>query len=96
MHNIHLPQSCGVGEIGYFRYEGDIEAYHAAPDIQNIKPEGGCGWIIVSFTAGKKVYKDAFEQLKERFGEPIFQSEKRINKRTKRKFFFVIFDTTKA
>lgn len=91
----YLPQTCGVGEIGYFRYHDDEEAFAFAPNIQNLKIDkdiSGCGWIIVSFTM-KKVYLDAYKQLVERFGEPIYESPVRVNKRTKRKFFFCIFDT---
>lgn len=91
----HLPQTCGVGEIGWFRYAGD-EVPATAPNIQNIKIDkevAGCGWIICSFTGALPVYKEAYDQLVERFGEPILQSEKRTNLRTNKKFFFCIFDT---
>lgn len=90
-----LAQTCGVGEVGYFRYEGDNEAYGDV-NIQNVKIDkevAGCGWIIVSFTPHKQVYKDAYAQLVERFGQPVFQSDVRVNERTSNKFFFCIFDT---
>jgi hypothetical protein len=91
-----LPQTCGVGELGHFRFEGDPEACATSPKIQNVvvdKSVSGCGWIIASFTPSRKDYKEAYNQLKERFGEPIFQSDTRVNKRTNHKFFFCIFDT---
>lgn len=90
----YLPQTCGVGEIGWFRYEGD-EVPASAPDIQSLvvdKEVAGCGWLICSFTTNMPVYKDAYKQLVARFGEPIYQSPVRKNKRTNKDFFFCIFD----
>lgn len=91
--NNYLPQTCGVAEIGYFRYFDDVEANPNAEDIQHLKDKSGCGWVICSFTPNKLFYEDAYNQLVERYGKPVYQSPVRVNSRTKHKFFFCIFDT---
>jgi hypothetical protein len=90
-----LIQTCGVGEIGIFRHSGDSELHPTAPYIDALKVDkavAGCGWLICSFTPNMAVYQEAYDQLVERFGTPVFQSEVRVNERTKHNFFFCIFD----
>jgi hypothetical protein len=90
-----LIQTCGVGEIGIFRHSGDpsyIHQHHTFNALKVDKAVAGCGWLICSFTPNMAVYQEAYDQLVERFGTPVFQSEVRVNERTKHNFFFCIFD----
>jgi hypothetical protein len=89
--NAVVPQTCGVGVLGWFR---DLEV--PSTDSRNIKTihhQGGCDWLIVGFTSERPEFKKAFDRLSERYGEPVYQSPKRTNRRTGYRFFFCIWDT---
>ncbi len=91
LHNTIVSQTCGVGVLGIFR------ANEEGTDIQrivNIKPIGGCGWVIAGFTSERPTYAIAYKQLCKRW-KKVYESEKRNNTRTGNTFFFCIFDTTK-
>ncbi len=90
LYNNILPQSCGVGEIGIFRLPmtwGDLEG----PFTHHVRPMGGCGWVIASFTDQRPEYKQAYEELCQRW-KLVYQSPVRTNRRTNHPFFFCIFD----
>lgn len=92
-----LVQTCGVGEVGLFRFEEDA-AFECPPNSPTIdaliinKNVTGCGWLIASFTPKLPVYEQAYKEMVKRFGEPVYQSPVRVNARTDNKFFFCIFD----
>lgn len=91
-----VPQTCGVGVMGIFNYYQNTQTSWAH-DVKKAKPQGGAGWLIVSFTncaAKKEEYKEAYETLKQRW-KIVYQSSPRKNKRTGFQFFFCIYDTTK-
>jgi hypothetical protein len=83
-----VAQTCGVGILGIFRESG-----FEHQELKTIQHMGGCDYLIAGFTAQQPAYKKAYETLVERYGEPIFRSEKRRNRRTDRMFFFAIWDT---
>lgn len=89
----HLPQTCGVTEIGWFR---NYIATHPTEDAQHFThllkhPPVGAGWVIAGFIE-TEISQEAYRQLKAKW--PImYQSPVRVNTRTGRKFFFCIYDT---
>jgi hypothetical protein len=88
-----VPQTCGVGILGVFREEGKEYGNYGGEDVHTIHHKGGCDWLIAGFTAKLPAYKKAYYALIERYGEPVYQSPKRLNKRTNKIFFFAIWDT---
>jgi hypothetical protein len=94
LYNKILPQTCGVGELGYFRDEKEIGVVYGE-SLSNLKPMGGAGWAIASFTsqkAMKETYEAAEAELRARW-PVVYESPKRRNTRTGRTFWFCIFDT---
>jgi hypothetical protein len=90
-----VPQTCGVGVIGIFRDENEDSTYatHNTPLVKTIPNPGGCDWLLVGFTNERPAYKKAYQELMQRYGQPIYQSPVRYNKNSTNKFFFCIWDT---
>lgn len=92
-YNQIVPQTCGVGILGMFRDYPSTTGLEVYQNINNIKHQGGCDWLIVSFTKERPEYAKAYDLLIARYGDPVYQSPKRKNRRSDRVFFFCIWDT---
>lgn len=86
--NNTVGTACGVGVVGNFL---TTNSYAIDTPIKSVIPKGGCGWVLASFTPQ---FKEAYEELCERWGAPVYQSPVRKNKNSGNKFFFAIWDTT--
>lgn len=89
----HLPQSCGITELGYFRTEAaHIWSGNTTLDNLEVEEEApGAGWFLASFTPAHPIFKEAYNQLAEKY-KIVYQSPVRVNTRTGRQFFFCIYD----
>lgn len=88
-----VNSACGVGVFGSFHYYSQSNSwYNYSPSIQEVGNEGGAGWAVVGFV-NTPLCKEAYRQLKQRFGRPVYQSPVRINNNSGNEFFFCVFDT---
>lgn len=82
-----VPNNCGLANWYLFWHEGNEGIGGFNPSL------AGCGWNLASFR-NKPAERKVYEWIKSKY-PIVFQSPVRVNKRTKREWFFVIFDTKK-
>lgn len=93
--NAIIPQTCGVGYLGLFRDKDNVDSEDSRR-LANLKPAGGAGWAIASFTDNPEhleEYQKAERMLAKKY-KIEYKSPVRVNKRTGRKFWFYIYDTS--
>lgn len=97
-HIDHLTQSCGITELGIFRKESIYTWSNDPKRIRDLNlKDVGAGFALASFTdlfSFEEIYQEAYEELKKKY-KIVYQSPVRVNRRTGRKFFFCIYDTTR-
>lgn len=82
---------CGIGVLYDFT---DYNHWnHKNPE--EIIPEGGAGWVIVSFVVYDSKSNEVREKLDKRW-DILYESEVRTNRNSGNKCYFVIYDVTKT
>jgi len=88
-------QMCGLGILKNFRHLPPSYPDGTWCKAQNLKKldkfKAGTGFVMAGFTSTLDC-QETYEILRKKW-PIVFQSEVRRNKRTNRKFFFVVFDS---